>query len=118
MAETYRELAAGFSTADAENPSLDYRNGDLVLCFCNWRDEQVAVRFPNTIAFHWQEEAILPDSVRNDQSYEVVRSSWLVDLTDLGAADTRHRHYKLCFNVAGVLDVVSDLLQVLPDCVP
>jgi hypothetical protein len=112
MAESYRELAAGFSTADAEHLEVDYRDGDLKLRFVDWRDKSVSIRFPSAVAFRWQVAANLPSDIRDDESYEVLNSHWLAELSQLGATEAQHRHYKLCFNAEGILDVISDVLEV------
>jgi hypothetical protein len=114
MAETYRELSFGFSTADAERPEIDFRDGELVVRFVNWREEAVTIRFPFAVAFRWQSDATLPPNVRDDQSYEILDSQWLVELKQLGATEPQHCHYKLCFNAAGILDVISKALEVIP----
>ena len=105
--ESYRDLVAGFSTADAEHPSIEHRDGDLTVQFLDWREIPVKIHFPFTIAFRWQDEAVLPANIRDDQSYEVINSCWCAELAQLGVAQPQHRHYKLCFNAAGILDVVS-----------
>lgn len=105
-------LNAPFSTADADNPSLQYLDGDLRLGFIDWQEKQVSIRFPKAAAFCWQQEAQISAEVRDDTSYEVVDSPWRAELTALGAIEPSHRHYKLCFNACGVLDVISFELVV------
>ena len=112
MAETFVPLAAGFSTADAERPEVVYRDGELTVRFNDWREQPVVLRFADTVAFRWQDEAALPGHVRGDGSYEVADSAWIAELRPLDALPREPRHYMLCFNAAGVLEVVSGLLTV------
>ena len=106
MPVSYVPLSAGFSTADAEYPSMTYELGTLVFRFVDWQDRKVIIHFVDTVAFKWQDDAILPPEIRDDTSYEVVNSPWLAELIALGATGQTSRHYKLCLNAAGVLDVV------------
>jgi len=110
MPVTYRQLAVSFSTADAERPVIEYRDGRLTLQFVDWREQPVTVHFPNVVAFHWQDEANLPPGVRDDMTYELLDSPWVAELEELGAIFGEHHHYKICFNACGVLDVVSGAL--------
>jgi hypothetical protein len=112
MSETYRELSENFSTADASRPRMTYDQGNLLLQFTDWREKLVEIQFPFAIAFRWQDEAMLPGEIRDDSSYEVIGSKWLNELTQLDITEARHRHFKLCFNAQGVLDVVSDSLII------
>jgi hypothetical protein len=107
---TYSPLALDFSTADVEHPSLEYRNGDLVLRFTNWQDKPIVVRFSDVVAFRWQDDEKLPSNVRDDMAYEVIHSPWLAELRELGAAMSDSHHFKICFNVCGILDVVAAAL--------
>ena len=114
MTVLYVPLDAGFSTADAEQPSIEFKGGDLIVQFKDWREQWVSIRFPETIAFTWQDEARLPADIRDDSAYEVINSPWLAELSELGATLVNSHHYKLCFNAAGILDVVSGQLSVVP----
>ena len=110
MAESYVILSAGFSTADADRPDITYANGDLLVKFKDWREQPVALRFPDAVAFRWQDEAELPASVRDDTPYEVIDSTWVAELRSFNALPPEPHHFMLCFNAAGVLDVVSGAL--------
>jgi hypothetical protein len=46
MAASAKLLEPGFSTADAEYPSLALRHGTLVLEFLDWRERAIVVDFP------------------------------------------------------------------------
>jgi hypothetical protein len=106
-------LRVGFSTADAEQPSIEFKGGDLIVQFKDWCERPVSIRFPETIAFTWQDEARLPADIRDDSAYEVINSPWVAELLELGATLVDRHHYKLCFNAAGVLDVVSGGLLLM-----
>lgn len=112
MAASYVPLSEGFSTADAERPSMTYDHGTLVFRFIDWQERPVTIHFVDTIAFRWQDEAELPAEIRDDASYEVIDSPWVAELATLGASERTSRHYKLCLNAVGVLDVVSGPLSV------
>lgn len=112
MPETYRQLTENFSTADASHPRITNDQGNLLLQFTNWQENLVEIQFPYAIAFRWQDEATLPGEIRDDSSYEVIGSKWLDELTQLDITEALHRHFKLCFNSQGILDVVSDYLVV------
>jgi hypothetical protein len=107
MAESFVTLAAGFSTADADRPDITFAQGELLVKFKDWREQPVALRFPDAVAFRWQNEAALPASVRDDTPYEVIDSTWIAELRSFNALPPEPHHYLLCFNAAGVLNVVS-----------
>jgi hypothetical protein len=112
MAESFVILSAGFSTADADRPEIAYARGELLVKFIDWRERPVALRFGNAVAFRWQGEAALPAGVRDDSPYEVIDSAWIAELGSFNALPREPHHYMLCFNAAGVLDVVSGRLVV------
>ena len=72
MAATYCQIEPGFSTADAEHPTLEYRDGDLMLQFVDWQEKRITVRFPFAVAFRWQDDGALAPDIRDDMIYEVV----------------------------------------------
>jgi hypothetical protein len=111
MAESFVTLSAGFSTADADRPDIAYTRGDLLVKFKDWREQLVALRFPDAVAFRWQDEAALPVGVRDDCSYEVIDSAWIAELRGFNVLPRQPHHYMLCFNAAGVLHVVSGPLS-------
>ncbi len=113
MTTLYSQLEPGFSTADAEHPALEHRDGNLTLQFVDWHGEQIVVRFSDAAAFRWQNDENLPPGIRDDTVYEVKQSPWIGELRDLDAITDKHRHFKLCFNANGVLDVVAvDLVKL------
>ena len=81
----------------------------------DWQDKQIFVRFSDTAAFRWQEDEKLPPGIRDDMVYEVMESPWIAELRDLDAIADKHRHFKLCFNANGVLDVVAVNFEVLSE---
>lgn len=81
--------------------------------FTDWRGQAVAVRFPETVAFRWQDVWALPPTVRDDACYEVLDSPWLSEPRLLQVLPTEPHHFLLCFNAAGVLGVISGPLAVV-----
>jgi hypothetical protein len=115
MAETFDPLVASFSTADAEAPILAYDQGILHVRFRDWREREVIFTFGDVSAFSWDDgDAAWSDAHRDDSAYIVVGSEWLRKHMDVGtiAASEGHRHYKLCFNAVGVLQVIASGLLV------
>ena len=116
MPESFEPLNMPFSTADAELPLLTYEDGHLRVTFLDWREQDVILRFQGVAAFSWDGgDALCSDAHRNDTSYTVAGSDWLHKLLGLGeiTASEGHRHFKLCFNAVGVLQVISTCLEVL-----
>ena len=104
-----------FSTADAEVPTLQFREGNLVVEFKDWQEKHVRITFPDTVAFSWGDEPVVPDSVRDDSCYEVQDSDWVDKLVEQGASlDPRlYRHYLLCFNACNSKLAVVSLHMVI-----
>ena len=111
MAESFVLLPAEVSTADAERLCIEYRRGDVLVRFNDWRERPIVLQFPDAAAFRWQDEAALPSGVRDDSSYEVMDSAWVTELSALNSLPPEPHHYLLCFNAAGVLEVVSGRLM-------
>jgi hypothetical protein len=115
MAEEFEPLTEPFSTADAGPPALSFERGQLRVSFSDWREQPIILLFRDVAAFAWEGgDAGLCNGHRDDSSYVVVGSSWLQRHLDAGTitASEGHRHYKLCFNVVGVLQVIATGLQV------
>jgi len=96
----------GFSTADAQYPSLELRAGELHLRFIDWREQPIHAVFDDVVAFQWG-EAQGATELRNDESYVVTNSPWLNQYQREELATAAHRHFKLCFNEVGVLEVLA-----------
>jgi hypothetical protein len=115
MPESFEPLVESFSTADAEAPVLAYEWGFLRVRFRDWQGRKVEVAFIDVAAFSWdQGDAACSGSHRDDASYIVVGSDWLqrhIEVSTITASEG-HRHYKLCFNAAGVLQVIATELKV------
>jgi hypothetical protein len=114
MPVEYVQLSEGFSTADADLPSLTFDGGTLVFRFSDWQERLITIHFADAVAFRWQVEAQLPPDIRDDASYEVINSPWVAELAELGAAPAESHHYKLCLNAVGVLDVIASKLTLAP----
>jgi hypothetical protein len=113
MTEIARLIETDFSTADAEYPNFSLRNGLLVLDFVDWREWPVRVRFSNTVGVKWQELDSEGPEDRDDSTYEIVGSSWLKEYLSKEACTPGDalRHYRLCFNACGVLDVLAESMD-------
>lgn len=114
MAETAKLLEPGFSVADAEYPRFALRDGTFSLEFVDWRERQVHVRFSNAAGVRWEELDSKGPQGRDDEVYEIVESSWVADYmqTDARTAGDALRHFRLCFNACGVLDVLASSMDV------
>jgi hypothetical protein len=116
MPETFDPLVESFSTADAEAPVLTFERGVLHVRFRDWREREVTLTFRDAAAFSWDDgDSALSAAHRDDASYVVTGSDWLRRHIDAGTitASGGHRHFKLCFNAAGVLQVIATGLEVL-----
>ncbi len=97
----------GFSVADGEDVRLLFSDGDLVLTFTDWREQQIEHRFPEALAFRWSYAPSHP-TPRDDSTYVLEASEWLQGSADAeGVPSLGFRHYILCFNAEKVLEVVS-----------
>lgn len=117
MTPRYKELAPGFSTADAgSSPTLTLRARLLELKFRDYAGVSQVVEFEGTLAFRWSEEDEDSASsvVSYDRVYEVEDSLWRARF--LGARSASQppplRHFKLCFNAMGeCLDVLATVMK-------
>jgi hypothetical protein len=107
VAEKYEPVDLGFSTADGERPELRFVNGDIKFSFVDWREELVRFTASDVRAFSWVEVSDVPE-IRDDCCYEVYDSDLIQKYRSLNliSAEPAYRHLKLCFNAAGVLDIV------------
>ena len=108
------ELKEGFSTADAEYPSISLKDGNLSVQFIDWQENPVNLSFKNTCAVKWQETFTLGPETRDDMSYEIENSAWIAEHRAQGARAPEEplRHFKLCFNACGVLEVIASQIEV------
>lgn len=109
----YQTIDLGFSTADGERPELQFVGGDIQFCFVDWRAQPVRFTASDVRAFSWLEELDVP-GIRDDVVYEVLESdliqkyyAWIIM-----SAEDGYRHYKLCFNAAGVFDVLCKKISI------
>jgi hypothetical protein len=115
MPPKYEPLGAAFSTADAEYPRLTLEQGSLVVNYRDWREQMVSLQFGDVVAFSWDDgDAVLADLPRDDQSYVVHDSPWLLRHLQSGSLDesTVCRHFVLSFNALGVLQVLASEVVV------
>ncbi len=115
METRYEPLGAPFSTADAEYPRISAERGGLRVTYRDWREEVVALLFNEVVAFSWDDgDAAVDPAHLDDCSYVVHNSPWLARHREVGTPtpSEEHRHFKLCFNAAGVLQVLATRLEV------
>ena len=116
MSEEFQPLGESFSIADADAPTLAYERDILVVRFQDWRERTVELRFNNVVAFSWDDgDAALCNTHRDDTSYVVIGSEWLrrhLEVRNM-SRNEGHGHYKLCFNAAGILQMISSELTVI-----
>lgn len=113
MDEIYQIADVGFSTADADFPNIAFdETGALSLEFRDWREKTVRLKFRGVLGFKW-DEYDRHQGERDDVTYEIINSSWLRCLKEQKMAEEEHRHYKLCFNASGNLEVLFKELEIL-----
>ena len=101
----------GFSTADADHPSMSYVEGTLQLRFVDWRERPVLVTFRDVCRFEWSDE---PEDYFEGEPYDgtciVKKPGWIPH------ADAKDcQHYRLNFNgCGGRLDVGCISFDVNP----
>lgn len=109
----YVTIDLGFSTADGERPELQFVGGDIQFSFVDWREQLVRFTASAVRAFSWTEELDVP-GIRDDVTYEVLESDLIQKYCDghVMSPEDGYRHFKLCFNSAGVFDVVCQSITV------
>ena len=114
ISESAKLLQPGFSTADAKYPDIALSNGVLRVVFTDWREKRIVVEFANVAGVRWQETESHGPEERNDSVYEIVGSDWLTELLVRGAREHQegHRHFKLCFNAYGPLEVLATEMRL------
>ena len=121
MSNDYEPLRESFSTADAERPQIVSERGDLRVTFRDWREETVKLVFYDVAAYSWDDrDAAIDPAHRNDDCYVVRDSQWLARHREVGTVmpTEAYRHFKLCFNAAGVLQVLASRLEVSTEKIP
>jgi hypothetical protein len=114
----FENLEAPFSTADAEYPRITAERGCLRVTYLDWREQVVGLRFHEVVAFTWDDgEAAVDLTHPDDCSYVVHNSPWLARHREVRTLEPSedHRHFKLCFNAVGVLQVLATRLEVLTE---
>lgn len=114
MIQIAKPIETGFSTADAEFPTIRQINSDVVLKFKDWQERFIEVFFSNPIAFRWQMAEILHDKERDDLCYEILNSSWIDLHIKQGIISQLedYKHYKFNFNSCGQFEILSPSYSV------
>ncbi len=104
----------GFSTADAEYIQFAYRDGELRLTFVDWREILRVAFFEDVLVQRWHADAEFLPGIRDDATYVVQDSDLAARMVELCAVEAAHaKHFVLCFNAAGVLEVVCKSFRVV-----
>jgi hypothetical protein len=117
MAQHTEITNLGFTVADAESPCLRLEGQALVVDFKDWKEQRVTVRFSDVIAFRWQEaEYFIDEHERFDSTHVVHESAWLAEheRQNVTWQGSEHRHLKLNFNAAGILEILCTDVRVEP----
>ena len=113
MQEQFVETYLGVHTTDAERVEIAFSGGNLQIRYLDWQEQPRELLMPQTLAFRWQDDED-GSAPRDDTTYEVTGSTWLKTQLERSALsdDGRFRHYKLCFNACGTLDVICHAIEV------
>ena len=109
----YNIVNLGFSTADGERPELQFIGGDIQFSFIDMGGHPVRFGASDVRAFSWVEELDI-QGLRDDIAYEVEGSEIIEKYRrwNLLSPEDDYHHFKLCFNAAGVFDVVCKTITV------
>ncbi len=104
-----RRIDLGFTTADADLPTMSYDSGVVRLRFLDWRERPVVVTFRGVSRFEWTDE---PDDFfpgePPDGTCIVQKSGWIPPMAAVAC-----QHYRLNFNACGGrLDVACVACEV------
>jgi hypothetical protein len=104
----------GFPTADGERPEIQFVGGNIRFSFIDWNETLVEFVASDVRAFSWIEELDIPE-LRDDVAYEVEESELIQKYYSWNTASPKdgYRHFKLCFNAAGVFDVMCKSITVV-----
>jgi len=110
----YKIVDLGFSTADGERPEFRFIGKDIHFSFLDWNEKPVEFTAFDVRAFSWIEEMDIP-SIRDDTTYEVEESELIEKYFSWNLASPKdgYRHFKLCFNAAGVFDVMCKTIATV-----
>jgi len=117
MPETVVLLEPGFSTTDAEYPDFALRGNTLFLDFVGWHGQHMRVRFDDIAGVRWDECESDSTEPCDDCVYAIVDSEWVKRLHHTGGREPTevHRHFKLCFNANGPLEVLATDMRLAED---
>jgi|SRR6056297_2518055 len=106
------QIDPGFTTADADYPTMSYDGGDLQLRFVDWQERPVLVTFHDVSRFEWSDK---PDDYFDGEPYDgtctVQQSGWIPCITGRDC-----QHFRLNFNACGGrLDVACVSFDVADD---
>ena len=98
-----------FSTADAEDVSIEFDSYDLILRFNDWQGQSHTIKFSETEFMRWDEDIDF-----NKFNYDCPHEIFESDLIKSKKLDPTHfHHYMLCFNAASNLEIISAKLEIM-----
>ena len=109
MMESIKIINKLFSTADAEDISIEFDSYDLVLRFNDWQGKSHAIKFRETEFLRWDEDIDFK-KFNYDCPHEILESE-LIKSRKL--YPSYFHHYMLCFNAASNLEIISAKLEIL-----
>lgn len=115
MKETLLELDVPFSTADTEGKvELFYKNYQLEVRFWQWDRKETNVVFDEVAGFRWDDNYLGSVEVPPDRIYEVMDSSWMLELEESGRlGNIKRHHYRLYFiSEASAIDVIASKMKL------
>lgn len=113
MAETLVKQNFEFSTTDAENIEVFFFGvTDLVVKFEDYQNESWRIKFSEVVSFSWNLEELIYPEIDDEFVYEVKESALISHYKLKGEPTEKLKHYKLCFNAYGILDVVFEEMKV------
>ena len=85
----------------------------LKVKFLDYRESLVEIEFLQVIGFKRNPEELENPKLSDDCVYEVINSKWIEEYYKLNEPVSKHKHYKLCFNACGILDVLFVELKII-----
>ena len=107
--EKVKVINSIFSTADAEDVSIEFDSYDLVLRFTDWQGLNHVIKFSDTEFMRWDDD-VNYKKFRGDCPHEIIDSE-LIKTKNLDS--NVFHHYMLCFNAASNLEIISAKMQLL-----
>lgn len=116
MKEKAQIVDLGFSVADAEDVSIDYKNDSVILSFNDWKEIPYSITFSGVSGFKWQEAEYMidPENERFDETHKILNSNWIKQHQDQNELVSKAKpiHYKFNFNADGVFEIICTGIKI------